>query len=46
MVKDTPGYETQGRRSKGRHEEIWIRPMTCEARTECLRSLEEMAQDR
>ena len=46
MVKDTPGYEMQGRRSRGRPKETWIRTMRREAGEECWDSLEEMAQDR
>ena len=46
IVNDTPAYEMQGRRGRGRPKETWLRTMKREAGEECWGSLEEMAQDR
>ena len=42
IVRETPGWQVQGRRGRGRPKEMWMRTMRREAGEECWEDLEEL----
>ena len=46
IVWGKPGWQVQGRRTRGRPKETLMRTMRREAGQECLEDLEDLAQDR